>query len=476
MSDLLNIDNVYSSCFNPVRIMLYDNIEQREVIRELPCGKCYHCRITKINEWVTRMVLQSLYSKYVYFGTLTYAVTKTKHFDETLPLISSINKEGKLLPTPVVLVKPHLQKFFKRLRKNTGIKFQYFACGEYGTKFGRPHFHYIMWSDTEITENQISDSWSELGVSLGRVEHQDLRKDAKNIEHSYKYVCKYVQKSSFNYDKLPTKQLHEIHINEGLQPGADYKAEYYETKKDYLKKYSPFVLCSKRPAIGYSYFSDNVIEFQKGDFRLFGVKGDYIFPTYYYRKTRESLCPYKTISEKNGKPNSYSSIPQVVSLLVELQNAIAFNEGFLSNTPIVRCYSGRNVFEFPSRRDTNQPGGRRLVVPAEYFNFYDAKNRLYYYIRGDGDYLVCRGHQELYTIPASVLIKELQSSYNRLLESFALSIHERSKFRDKDKHDKIISEFGDYNTYLSERKKVIENILSIVDRRQNNYELTKIDF
>ena len=48
------------------------------------------------------------------------------------------------LPNDHSIRKEHLQKFFKRLRKNTGIKFRYFACGEYGDNKGRPHYHAII--------------------------------------------------------------------------------------------------------------------------------------------------------------------------------------------------------------------------------------------------------------------------------------------------------------------------------------------
>ena len=63
------------------------------------------------------------------FLTLTYA-------DEHLPPNGS-------------LVVADLQKFIKRLRKhyakrNNGIKLRYYACGEYGDRYGRPHYHAII--------------------------------------------------------------------------------------------------------------------------------------------------------------------------------------------------------------------------------------------------------------------------------------------------------------------------------------------
>lgn len=470
-------DNIYAECFNPQRIKVYDPIECKMVVREVPCGKCYHCRITKINEWVTRMVLQSLYSKYVYFGTLTYGVTDSDVFRETSPMLSRFNSRNKLQPTPLLLRKDHLQKFFKRLRKNTGAKFQYFACGEYGTNYGRPHFHYIMWSDVVITEDSVSNSWSTIAdngkrVVIGRIEHQDMRTNARNVEHSYKYVCKYLQKNSFNFNKLVTKKLHEKNIRENIIGIPCTDNYYFEEQKRYLKNYRPFVVCSKRPAIGIGYLQDHIGEFSKGNFKLFGVKGKYVFPVYYYRKTREYLCPFKTISTKNGKPNSYSTIPTVVSMLVQLQNAIAFNECFLSNSPIVE-FGGFNRVRFPIRESQ-----RRIDLPAEYFNFYDCKNKYYYYLRGDGDYDVCaKRYHRLYTIHAKDLIKELQTTYNNLFESFLKSIHDQSEIKRNDKLQRIMLEYdGDYKKYLTDRSQVIENLVSIIAQKQYKYELTKTDF
>ena len=471
------LDNIYAECFNPIKVKVYDTIKREKVVRELPCGKCYHCRITKINEWVTRMVLQSLYSKYVYFGTLTYGVTDSVVFSETAPTLSRINCERKLQPTPLLLRKDHLQKFFKRLRKNTGAKFQYFACGEYGTNYGRPHFHYIMWSDVVIPEDSVSYSWSTIDrsgnrVSIGRIEHQDLRQKARNVEHSYKYVCKYLQKSAFNFEKLPTKDLHEEYIRKGIIGIPCTEDYFWEEKKKYLETYRPFTLCSKKPAIGFGYLQEHIGEFAQGNFKLFGVKGKYVFPVYYYRKTREYLCPYKTISLTNGKPNSYSTIPTVVSLLIQLQNAISFNEGFLANCKVVE-FGGLNRVRFPIRESQ-----RRIDLPAEYFNFYDCKNKYYYYLRGDGDYDVCaKRYHRLYTISAKDLINELQTTYNNLLESFLKSMHDISEIKRNNKMQQILLEYdGDYKKYLSERSQVIDNLLSIIDQKQYKYELTKTTF
>jgi len=40
-----------------------------------------------------------------------------------------------------ILVPRDLELFWKQLRKRTGRRFRYFACGEYGSKSNRPHYH-----------------------------------------------------------------------------------------------------------------------------------------------------------------------------------------------------------------------------------------------------------------------------------------------------------------------------------------------
>ena len=48
------------------------------------------------------------------------------------------------LPKYKSLVKKELQDFFKRLRKKYGEGIRYYACGEYGPKGKRPHYHAII--------------------------------------------------------------------------------------------------------------------------------------------------------------------------------------------------------------------------------------------------------------------------------------------------------------------------------------------
>lgn len=88
------------------------------------CGKCIACRVTRSAEWTARITHELDYYPERSFLTFTYD-------EEHMPKNGSLNKV-------------ELQKLFKRIRKNYGIEFKYFACGQYGEEYGRPHYHAIM--------------------------------------------------------------------------------------------------------------------------------------------------------------------------------------------------------------------------------------------------------------------------------------------------------------------------------------------
>ncbi len=111
------------------------------------CGQCMPCRVNKKSEWTTRILWESQAHDYSSFCTLTYS-------PEQLP------QEG--------LRKSDLQGFFKRLRsrldyaKKTPIR--YYACGEYGEKTKRPHYHAILFGLPHSELEEVEQSWK-LGFS-----------------------------------------------------------------------------------------------------------------------------------------------------------------------------------------------------------------------------------------------------------------------------------------------------------------------
>lgn len=164
----------------------------------LACGKCTACLVNRRRKWTARMLMENECHSKGCFITLTYA-------PEYLPADGSVSKD-------------ELQRFFKRLRKYSDKKLRYFACGEYGDRHGRPHYHAIIWGD--ITPDDVLSAWK-----FGRIDFSPIHKNA--IEYVAGYCCKKISK---------TKELQE----QGL------------TKE--------FCLMSRRPALG-SAFLDKLKDF-----------------------------------------------------------------------------------------------------------------------------------------------------------------------------------------------------------------------
>lgn len=139
----------------------------------VPCGKCLSCRINKRSAWTGRMLLELQSWPYAMFLTLTYS-------DENLP-------------NPPHVSKRDLQLFFKRLRKAfEPQKLRYYACGEYGEGFGRPHYHAIVYGFdplNEVHRDLVRRAWPFGFVYFG---------DASI--NSMQYVAGYVAKKLNKWD------------------------------------------------------------------------------------------------------------------------------------------------------------------------------------------------------------------------------------------------------------------------------------
>lgn len=190
-----------TACFNPRPIQLKEiivNDDGSYLSRiNVPCGKCENCIRRKRMEWCFRMEEELKISKNALFVTLTYD-------DEHLPIDKYKN---------VTLKQEHLVNFFKRLRINTernniitpeiwlhGItkkdKIKYYACGEYGEQYGRPHYHAIIFN---ASTRLIKDSWG-----MGLIDSKPATRQ------SIAYVTKYMDK--WRNKKQDWKKAKEFNI------------------------------------------------------------------------------------------------------------------------------------------------------------------------------------------------------------------------------------------------------------------------
>ena len=215
--------------YNPYK----DNRNHKGI--KIPCRQCTGCRSEYSRQWAMRNVHEAQLHDRNVFITLTYD-------DEHLP------KNG-------TLVKDHFRLFIKSLRKphkklgwTPPKKIRFYMCGEYGEKFGRPHYHAILFNtyfpdSTPIQgkpnlfdSNILRQIWGKGHVSIGAVTFE-----------SAAYVSAYVQKKINGkqkdehyaiYNKETGEyfgQLQQEYANMSRKPGiagdwlAKYKDRVYQT-------------------------------------------------------------------------------------------------------------------------------------------------------------------------------------------------------------------------------------------------------
>lgn len=117
----------------------------------VPCGKCYECRMARGAGWAFRLMQEHKRHTVSAFITLTYE-------DAFLPMADC----GR--PT---LIKSDVQKYFKRVRKGNPKGVKYYACGEYGSRSFRPHYHAIVFS---AGYGSLANNWDFGHVRIDPVE------------------------------------------------------------------------------------------------------------------------------------------------------------------------------------------------------------------------------------------------------------------------------------------------------------------
>lgn len=185
-------------CVSPFR--------KKGTIIDLPCGKCYDCKMRRISGWSYRLMKEAEVSSSAFFVTLTYSPENTR-----------ITPKGYMTCT-----KRDVQLFMKRLRKMNAEKLKYYAVAEYGGKTDRPHYHIILFN---VDVETIETAWDLGHIHVGNIS-----------EASVGYTMKYISKGGkvpkhANDDRQPEFSL----MSKGL--GANYLTDQmvrYHKHEDFM--------------------------------------------------------------------------------------------------------------------------------------------------------------------------------------------------------------------------------------------------
>lgn len=218
-------------------------------IYEVPCGRCFGCRLDNARDWAVRAVHEAQLHDENMMITLTYN-------EDNIPKDGSVNKA-------------ELVKFCKRLRRKIEPrKISYFGCGEYGEKFSRPHYHILIfgynfpdrynwkyrnpkWGNRFSTANGY---WMQRSPTLEKLWKFGYSSVGEITIESAGYVSRYVRK----------KISGEISL------------------KHYNGKAQEFAIMSKRPALGKEWLRKHLTDVYPKDF--FHIDGKRYKPPRYYDK------------------------------------------------------------------------------------------------------------------------------------------------------------------------------------------------
>ena len=183
------------------------------------CNSCHACRVTRREEWFTKLWLEYSHYKTAVFTTLTYE-------DDNLP-------DRDRFPGGN-LHKSDLQKFFKRLRDHYkrvhgyDLDFRYYAVGEYGRRSQRAHFHVLFFVDGfSVTglEAAIDKSWK-LGFVYNKLltslSFDLFSRDASASDNIIAYVLKHNLKLNDHLSALPDGVNREFSTMSRRPPLGDH--------------------------------------------------------------------------------------------------------------------------------------------------------------------------------------------------------------------------------------------------------------
>ena len=182
---------------------------------EVACGQCRGCRAERARTWQLRCIHEASERKENCFLTLTYDMHH--------------------LPPGRTLVKADLRKFMKRLRRRISPKkISFYAVGEYGDRFGRPHYHVLLFG------HDFSDSvfhrYSEKGYALYR---------SRTLSALWPFGNAWIGQVSGETAGYCTSYMVDKYTN----------ADPDEERKFYGNREPPFHTMSKRPAVGASWMA-----------------------------------------------------------------------------------------------------------------------------------------------------------------------------------------------------------------------------
>lgn len=228
--------------------------------QKIPCGQCIGCRVEKSRQWALRCICELKYHPTASFITLTFD-------NEHLPENESISK---------VFIADWLKKLRERIRYKFEKEIRFYACGEYGDKLGRPHYHAIIFG-FDFPDKQL----------LTRKNGQFLY-ISEFLRKAWDYGWHTIGQVTLDSCQYVAQYVHKKITNKKTQVVTDH----------YGDKEPEFHHMSRRPGLGAQWFDDYKEDCYPSD--TFVYKGKVMRPPRYFDYLLKKHFPdvYADLKEK----------------------------------------------------------------------------------------------------------------------------------------------------------------------------------
>lgn len=216
----------------------------------------------------------------------------------------TLTYDDSQLPDDLSVSHRAVQLFMKRLRKSVG-KVRFFACGEYGERLQRPHYHVIIfghdfpdrtpWRQTPTgyvvyRSTALEKLWPFGFCEIGTVTHQ-----------SAGYVARYVVKKVTG------------------EKAADHYSRVHPETGELLSLRPEFICMSNRPGIGGSWYDQFSGDAFPSDFLI--IEGSRVPVPRYYKKKLDERSALATTAARKQKAfrHADNNTPERLATRQELQ-------------------------------------------------------------------------------------------------------------------------------------------------------------
>lgn len=400
----------------------------------VPCNKCCLCRKKKADEWATRAQCETLSASYPpLFVTLTY--------------------EDSYLPADGV-EKRAVQLFMKRFRENwyrtheDRLDLRYFAVGEYGRQFKRPHYHLLLWN--------VPHQGREDYIALNHIYNMILR--SWSIEISEDEFCKlpdYLRFSTLRVKYGKEKMcyyriLGRIEVSPDLGNSGFYCMKYMRKKPVCPDgKNEPFYLSSRNGGLGSRYLDQHYEEF-KHNSRILSMP---ISVTKVDRRTfQEKVASYTVALPRSFKNKLFPPTSTVLGSLLKYVERFYYICDVLSKVP---CF--QNIEKYYDRANSILHVFSPIVTYIRNNRYYNYE-KIPRYPKSDFEIndMLC-GYEFLYYILSSYDSEDV-TCFLKVLEENDIKKQKRSDFLNSISHP-------DYDVVFEERI-ILQNIYAYENKER----------